>query len=78
MQKLIYHAKNYFNLEVALPPIYFALIYFVVSLVTTPLIMNVIDPSQIEGLMTGEVTRLDFFPRFCFALYEVFSAGPND
>tara|TARA_R110000868_G_scaffold218576_1_gene468885 strand:- start:28604 stop:29038 length:435 start_codon:yes stop_codon:yes gene_type:complete len=70
MKKFLYHANQYFKLNTALPALYFAVLYLLVTIISTPLIMAVIDPLQIEGLMTGEVLRLELMPRLAFASYE--------
>ncbi|MFT7432932.1 MAG: hypothetical protein ACI9TY_000554 [Alphaproteobacteria bacterium] len=70
MEKFIYHSKNYFNLKVDVSPMYFAFLYLFVTVVSTFMLVGVVDQTQLEAIVTGDVLRLDLFPRIGFAFYE--------
>lgn len=71
MKSTIFHIKNYFNLKVSLPPLYFLLLYLIATFASAPVLLGFVDPTQLEGILTGEILRIDLLPRIGFAFYEL-------
>lgn len=70
-QKLSDHFKNYLNLSAPISSLYFIVLYVVVSVAVTPFVLLFISQEQMELLLLGEITRLDFLGRSFFLFYEI-------
>lgn len=70
MSMFVFQCKNYFNLKGFISPMNFAILYFLITIVSTVALIALINPEQLELFIMGEITRLDLAPRLGFAVYE--------
>jgi hypothetical protein len=70
MQKFKFHLQNYFKIDVPIPAIFFAIIYFLMTFLWSFILVGYIGPEEIHSAMEGEQERFSLSIRLYMLSYE--------
>lgn len=71
MENFKFHLRSYFNLNVPLPAVHFAIIYLLMTFLWSFFLVSFIHPEQIQGVFEGEVERFSLSVRMFMLSYEL-------
>ena len=66
-----FHLSQYFNVNISLPVLHFALLYILVTLIWSLSLVLIANPNEIYEVVEGETQRMSFSYRLFMLSYEL-------